>query len=608
MGWLSLVGKHAPAVIRGLTRAGRGAGGAAGRGRRALPPPGGKIGPRVKVDPRGKVDPRRRNVINAEYEIVDDMARALPSPRGGRIGKLIKGLGLAGGTAGLGALYNWILGDDEEESILSDADRENKMREAPSVSKDFIGPQLPDKEDEPAVSSDAVKKGMPSWLKPLLMGLGAYTGYQRGGGGLGGLLPALLGGGAGYLGSKYIEDNPNVSGWLSKNPALAGMGGLLAMNALGAGGKGGSDAPAYQPYSPMSYKSLGMPGMAQGGIAGGGARGLDSLRTGLRDAIVNSIDDPNRQGVNSFVPSMLKAYDEIPKLQAGGIAGGASPNKPGLAVAPPGGGGGQFGQGTQPSGQPGGGVAPPPLTGANPGFIDPGKQAVRDLGYGTEKGADYGLGQTYGTDPYRNTNQGLFSALGRIPGLGTVAKYGTGAGHLLRQGRNLGKSILPYAQEQFGISTSQNAPSNPNAQAFNAKWGGSQYATGGPGPGPGHGSGVSSATANGAGTGAGAGMPGQNTFGNLGSGLSQQIGQNIMEQRAAMGGLGSNMTEQQLAQGMMGGLAGLQGQEFGQRMGMAGFDQRERENMARFGLAGQEIDAKNNPYNMIPNIIGSIYQ
>jgi len=52
----------------------------------------------------------------------------------------------------------------------------------------------------------------------------------------------------------------------------------------------------------------------------------------------------------------------------------------------------------------------------------------------------------------------------------------------------------------------------------------------------------------------------------------------------------------------------LQGQEFGQRMGMAGFDQRERENMARFGLAGQEIDAKNNPYNMIPNIIGSIYQ
>ena len=48
--------------------------------------------------------------------------------------------------------------------------------------------------------------------------------------------------------------------------------------------------------------------------------------------------------------------------------------------------------------------------------------------------------------------------------------------------------------------------------------------------------------------------------------------------------------------------------EFGQRMGMAGFDQRERENMARFGLAGQEIDAKNNPYNMIPNIIGSIYQ
>ena len=77
-----------------------------------------------------------------------------------------------------------------------------------------------------------------------------------------------------------------------------------------------------------------------------------------------------------------------------------------------------------------------------------------------------------------------------------------------------------------------------------------------------------------------------------------------MEQRAAMGGLGSNMTEQQLAQGMMGGLAGLQGQEFGQRMGMAQFDQRERENMARYGLLGDQ--AANRPGYM-SNIMRSIY-
>ena len=54
--------------------------------------------------------------------------------------------------------------------------------------------------------------------------------------------------------------------------------------------------------------------MAHGGVAGQQTSPLDSLRIGLKDAIVNSIDDPNREGKNSFVPSMLKAYDEIGKF------------------------------------------------------------------------------------------------------------------------------------------------------------------------------------------------------------------------------------------------------------------------------------------------------
>jgi hypothetical protein len=50
------------------------------------------------------------------------------------------------------------------------------------------------------------------------------------------------------------------------------------------------------------------------------------LLSGLKDAVINSIDDPNRQGKNSFVPAMLKAYDEINKFKGGGLpqfAGGA---------------------------------------------------------------------------------------------------------------------------------------------------------------------------------------------------------------------------------------------------------------------------------------------
>tara|TARA_R110002020_G_scaffold403374_5_gene613561 strand:- start:595 stop:4101 length:3507 start_codon:yes stop_codon:yes gene_type:complete len=496
-----------------------------------------------------------------------------------------------------------------------------------------------------------VPEGMPSWLSPVLSGLGAYAGYKRGGGGLKGILSGALGGILGQYGGEALKGSPKIGEWIRGNPAKSA---LLAYPLLGEilGERGKQPTNYYQGYNPTSYGSMGMPGLQEGGVAGadstlsllerlmqggvhpavkeerakgiplwardyasrrnptvprptpmdnllealgrarpsypsrdtplpemqaGGISGLDSLRTGLRDAIVNSIDDPNRQGVNSFVPSMLKAYDEIPKLQAGGIAGGASPNKPGLAVAPPGGGGGQFGQGTQPSGQPGGGVAPPPLTGANPGFIDPGKQAVRDLGYGTEKGGAYGqsgYGQmSYGTDPrLKKMNQGLGSALGGVPGIGHI---GRGMGAVARQ--VAAPAIQQVQAHRAGVVPGAGTGAGqPVSDAMNLI---------GPGPGT-------------------TGQPVQNAFGNLGSGLASQIGQNIMEQRAAMGGLGSNMTEQQLAQGMMGGLAGLQGQEFGQRMGMAQFDQRERENMARYGLLGDQ--AANRPGYM-SNIMRSIY-
>ena len=87
--------------------------------------------------------------------------------------------------------------------------------------------------------------------------------------------------------------------------------------------------------------------------AGGAISGLDNLRGGLREAIVNSIDDPNRQGSNSFVPSMLKAYDEIPKLQAGGITKGAYKQQHGM------GGGGA----TPPPPMPAPMPAPPPVRG-----------------------------------------------------------------------------------------------------------------------------------------------------------------------------------------------------------------------------------------------------
>ena len=211
----------------------------------------------------------------------------------------------------------------------------------------------------------------------------------------------LVGGAGGYGISELLKKNPGMYDWIKDNPELATMLGFLGADALRGGGGGSSDIPSYQPYSPLTYESLGgyapsteMPQMAQGGIAGGGSSGLNGLRTGLRDAIVNSIDDPNRQGVNSFVPSMLKAYDEIPKLQAGGISGGA-----------------------------------------NPGFVDPGKQAVQQQqsqpGYAQSKTGDYGqsgYGQmSYGTDPYRQGEPGYLQRIGS-----GFKKYGTGLG-LFRQ-------------------------------------------------------------------------------------------------------------------------------------------------------------------------------
>ena len=83
---------------------------------------------------------------------------------------------------------------------------------------------------------------------------------------------------------------------------------------------GGQQQQQQQQQGPLVQASMQRyrPQMAQGGIASGEG-GLSGLRTGLREAIINSLDDPNRVGSNSFVPSMLKAYDEIPKLQAGGI-------------------------------------------------------------------------------------------------------------------------------------------------------------------------------------------------------------------------------------------------------------------------------------------------
>jgi hypothetical protein len=69
---------------------------------------------------------------------------------------------------------------------------------------------------------------------------------------------------------------------------------------------------------------------------------LEILRSILKDTVINSIDDPNRQGKNSFVPAMLKAYDEINKFKGAGMP--------------------QFQAGAQ-------------VTGANPNFVDPDKQA-----------------------------------------------------------------------------------------------------------------------------------------------------------------------------------------------------------------------------------------
>ena len=350
----------------------------------------------------------------------------------------------------------------------------------------------------------------PSWLRPLLTGLGAYAGYKRSG-----LMGGLVGGAGGYGISELLKKNPGMYDWIKGNPELATMLGFLGADALRGGGGGSSDIPSYQPYSPLTYESLGgyapsteMPQMAQGGIAGGGSSGLNGLRTGLRDAIVNSIDDPNRQGVNSFVPSMLKAYDEIPKLQAGGISGGA-----------------------------------------NPGFVDPGKQAVQQQqsqsGFNQAAAGSYGLGSV---DPSRMAlTTGIGNQMQRASSLhqGGVGGSGTNISGITSQGYN------PRA-DTTGVNPITNT----------------------------------SGTSNGPGTGAGT-VPG------IGSGydpMTSAIGQNILEQRAAMGGLGSNMTDISLARGMAPHMAGLQNQWFNQQMGMEGFNQRERENMARFGLQAAALE------------------
>jgi hypothetical protein len=65
-----------------------------------------------------------------------------------------------------------------------------------------------------------------------------------------------------------------------------------------------------------------------------------------------------------------------------------------------------------------------------------------------------------------------------------------------------------------------------------------------------------------------------------------------------MGGLGSNMTDISLARGMAPHMAGMQNQWYNQQMGMQGFNQRERENQARFGMqrAALENQSGTNPY------------
>ena len=300
--------------------------------------------------------------------------------------------------------------------------------------------------------------------------------------------------------------------------------------------------------------------------AGGAISGLDNLRGGLREAIVNSIDDPNRQGSNSFVPSMLKAYDEIPKLQAGGITKGQYQQQSGMGGAGSGatpmgkapGSDPQFMGGQQPGGPTKGqvmGGAPSQGEGRVGTLPDGTKQfqmnsptsLYNDPNYDktyTNRNIDYLKDPNAGSPGYIPPPGGpIADAVAGDPGFQGPAMTGGGGG------------------SGVGFRDEGPPPGMGNAPIVT---------NGGGGGGGGNGGG-----------GNGSGVPG------IGTGydpMTDAIGQNILEQRAAMGGLGSNMTDISLARGMAPHMAGMQNQWFNQQMGMQGFNQRERENQARFGL------------------------
>jgi len=305
--------------------------------------------------------------------------------------------------------------------------------------------------------------------------------------------------------------------------------------------------------------------LAQGGIAGGEG-GLGGLRTGLRDAIVNSIDDPNRQGVNSFVPSMLKAYDEIPKLQAGGITKGQYQQggvgqAPGASGPPQGGGMGgmNFGQSSNmpppvAPGSPQGGMPPPVAPGSPQGGMPPPVAPGFPQG-GITKGGDETRRNALAPPP---PAQPVTQTMGTVPLANTYATKPDWEKTQQHQDPNL----YNYGDAYQNVDSS--GMHKRTTTAGNVAPGVTPRVTGPTVP-----------------TGPDYGVSG------VGSGydpMTAAIGQNVLEQRAAMGGLGSNMTDISLARGMAPHMAGMQNQWYNQQMGMQGFNQRERENMARFGM------------------------
>ena len=481
----------------------------------------------------------------------------------------------------------------------------------PEWAEDLADAEEPELADNMDIADVEELSDVPSWLRPVLASLGAWGGYKRGG-----LTGGLMGGVGGYGMGELLERNPGMYEWIRKNPQVAAILGLAGADALGLDkgfGGGSSDIPEYQPYTPLTYDNLGgyapstevpqmqggaiigalkrlydrrfgeeepdfnlpsgllpenlpgegwktlpgkgwdtqpdssgrwpgletlpgegwpwkrspyalpdslsreespgwrtLPGrgwdtqpdsssqrptpfatpMAQGGIAGG-ASGLGGLRTGLRDAIVNSIDDPNRQGVNSFVPSMLKAYDEIPKLQQGGITKGGDATRRNA-------------------------LAPPP----------PAQPVTQTMG-------TVPLANTYATKPdWEKTQQH------QDPNL-----YNYGDAYQNVDSSGMHKRTTTAGNVAPGVTPRVTGPTVPTGPDYGVSGVGSGYDP-----------------------------------------MTAAVGQNILEKRAAMGGLGSNMTDISLARGMAPHMAGMQNQWYNQQMGMQGFNQRERENMARFGM------------------------